>query len=674
MSPDPFRAATALPLASIRPFSWTASPHPGESLMGYVTRVMSVNVYPNTALALSLAGIETRYAGAVVSLSPDALAAVARLVGTTREILHALAGGAHGCGGDPSVVRRALSLVQVRRVSSLTLRREPWHHAIWDSRLLSFCPKSLEPLRDRCPVCDRRLDYRRSLGPTKCQLCVDETGLPTVDLRDYPLHVFPDVDEEAVGWAVDLLFAGPRADEAMSRLPQSLASMARARILDVLHFLLRVRREHAAQEGVRAPTAGSDIGFTPDEVAVGFRSLLRWPDSVDALVDEVRAVRSTRPGSFGRGKEIGGLDVMLGSVTTLPAEIRRVVREAADASFARSDEVAEGLVRRVEYRSDVDLVPRRQASREFVVGDRLLQRLVDDRTVFSMRADAHKSPILLKRSELAGIVAGREKAIALRVVVGILGILEPEVRGLVEDGRLPPFDDPSRRLLRQGATYVSREDLHRLVRDVEAATTLPRQEGERSRRLSLVVREAVGGLADWGAIFAAIAEGRIEVMRRDEAGSSLVGRLQIATGQVTALQAIARPLRNHRGKLDLQGVRAALGVSNALANLVVSSGLLGERGQIDLEGVARFRQLYASAREIVAGSPVAFHTLRPALEAAGIGPVHVLGPDPTGAMHHLYLRCEIEPWMGRFQMIGAIGGDKRGKSRRRRYLDLGERE
>lgn len=665
------------PGSTVRPFSWTASPYPGESLMGYVTRIMSVNVYPATAATLALAGIRSRYAGAVLSASLDVLADVATLLGTTREVVHTLAADAHGLrqgsAGDPSVVRRALRLMQVRRVSPLTLRRESWHHAVWDSRFLNFCPYSLEPLRDRCPVCERRLDYRRSLGPTKCQLCIDESGLPTVDLRDYPQGIVQDVDEEVVGPALDLVLGREGCEKTIARLPPTLTSMTRAEVLDILHFMLRVRREHHVDADIEDRTIGSRIGFTPREIAVGFQDLMLWPESADALVDEVRAGRSSRSGAYGRSKEIGTLDVLLRSTTTLPAEARHTLRNAADSSFARSDEVAEHLVRLAGYRQDTDLVPRRQASVEYVVGDRLLQSLIEDGEVFSMRADARKSPILIKRSELEVLVTGREKAIALRRVVGLLGLREAEVRGLIDAGRLPMFEHPSSRLLRAG-TYVARDDVDRLVREVEAVAAIRTSDAEESRRLSLVVRGIVGGLADWNTVFEAILAGTILVFRDRQAGSTMVGQLFVPTSSIPTLVGIATPLDGQVGKLDLQGVRAALGVSNHLACLIVASGLLGDRRRIGLEEIGRFRNTYILAKEIVAKAPVAFHTMRSVLEEAGIPPAHVLGSEGTGGICLLWLRSEVVPWMSRFRKVESpaevVDGRKRYRPRRRVFVEI----
>jgi hypothetical protein len=181
----------------------TSAPMDDESLVGLFSRTFERTVFTNFSKALARAGVATNRPDFVAGadLSDVQIDALARRLGTdvgeiSRRLHRPARGGRHDLRGvdfHGQFLRLTYLARQERRVSPRALLQSPHHRALWDLRPLSFDMATMEMLLDTCPVCDTRLGWRDLFGPTKCDRCVDDRGLPSTDLRDFPQ---PLVDED----------------------------------------------------------------------------------------------------------------------------------------------------------------------------------------------------------------------------------------------------------------------------------------------------------------------------------------------------------------------------------------------------------------------------------------------------------------------------------------------
>lgn len=181
----------------------TLAPMDDESLVGLFSRTFERTVFTNFSKALARAGVATNRPDFVAGadLSDVQIDALARRLGTdvgeiSRRLHRPAHGGRHDLRGvdfHGQFLRLTYLARQERRASPRALLQSPHHRALWDLRPLSFDMDTMEMLLDACPVCGTRLGWRNLFGPAKCDRCVDDRGLPSTDLRDFPQ---PLVDEE----------------------------------------------------------------------------------------------------------------------------------------------------------------------------------------------------------------------------------------------------------------------------------------------------------------------------------------------------------------------------------------------------------------------------------------------------------------------------------------------
>lgn len=192
--------------AKVMPAFATLAPMDDESLVGFFSRTFERTVFTNFSKALARAGVATNRPDFVagLDLSDAQVQALARRLGTdvgeiSRRLHRPAQGGAKGVRGidfHGQFLRLTYLARDERRVSPRALLDSPYHRALWDLRPLGFDMDTMETLLDACPVCGSKLGWRNLYGPTKCDRCVDERGLPGTDLRDFPQ---PLVDEEHRG-------------------------------------------------------------------------------------------------------------------------------------------------------------------------------------------------------------------------------------------------------------------------------------------------------------------------------------------------------------------------------------------------------------------------------------------------------------------------------------------
>jgi hypothetical protein len=129
--------------------------------------------------------------------------------------------------------------VKIRRVSPRALAISPYHRAIWELKPFTFDPATCERLLDTCPVCKRKLGWRRAQGPTMCDRCVDGRGIANVDLRDFPRSVFEVDDAEALNFVTGLVNPIEERKSAARRLlPPSWSNVSNSSIFEAVMALV----------------------------------------------------------------------------------------------------------------------------------------------------------------------------------------------------------------------------------------------------------------------------------------------------------------------------------------------------------------------------------------------------------------------------------------------------
>lgn len=162
-------------LVAARSLTLPVAAMPGESLIGLIARAARLNVLGNTTVILEDVGITLLHPGTVGQDIGDKVKALAAHLGCPADDVslrcHPYLGDQHGPQdvrwGDGALFRPDL-VVEWRRVSPASLKLADYHRAAWMNKLLPYCPESLERLIDSCQACGRKLKWRRAWGIGFC--------------------------------------------------------------------------------------------------------------------------------------------------------------------------------------------------------------------------------------------------------------------------------------------------------------------------------------------------------------------------------------------------------------------------------------------------------------------------------------------------------------------------
>jgi hypothetical protein len=216
-----------LPSSDFRRTALVEIPFQGESLLGFVNRVLSKTVYRNLEKAMSAAGLRRAAPEAlVISLQgAEEVALLARFLDCMPEHVASRTYAARALIGERCAsieffgtsIRKQFREPSIRRVSPRALDRGLYHRAVWDLRPFSFDPETKEFLLDSCPKCHLKLGWRRVHAPQHCDKCIDDRGFPAVDLRDFPQSLVEVEDDEALNFVTGLVDPDPKRKSAARR-------------------------------------------------------------------------------------------------------------------------------------------------------------------------------------------------------------------------------------------------------------------------------------------------------------------------------------------------------------------------------------------------------------------------------------------------------------------------
>lgn len=476
---------------------------------------------------------------------------------------------------------------------------------------------------DACPVCKAPFTFTRTLGVSHCSCCakVDEEGFVRggVNLEAYPQRIVRVRDEAALDYLTSLIdpSAVLRARVTTSAAPV-LSKFDRGDLFEggiALGCALTTPSDFRGKTLNRPFSAKDYKRFTPDLLARVGRALIDWPDTIQAIAEEIRADAPRRAGFFGIHKELGPLL----SVTMDPhvhPDFRKLLRQELDANMESS---ASRLptVRRAENRHRDDLVTTQAAAtlvgrtRKFVA-----TQIATSPDFTVIRTAGGKGPTLLKASELERAFALKDKLQPGTKAAVRLGIPPSAVADLAEEGLILRERGPIV-ALSSGKAYYHSDSLEALINRVMNMAR-PEEPPKCAIRITVGINRLGGELnARWGGIFKAILAGELPVWQ-------IRGRLSAVMTSL-AVEHISRLANYVHDKRDVRLVQSEVallaGENPNTITLAVEYRLISERPTI--EEARRFAELYISTPAIQAalgprGCDV--YSLRKLLAARGVSP------------------------------------------------------
>jgi hypothetical protein len=214
----------------IRPFAADMpKPIEGESLLGLFSRALDRTLIVKLKQALALVDVRPpgnssginilgKHAEGLATLFKLDREDVVRRLHPKTQFEHYSLNGSGAIDFFGTKIRTQYFETIFRRVSPRALTLSPHHRAVWDLRPFSFDPITRERLLSTCPVCGQRLRWVFVRGPTHCDVCVTDRGLPKTDLRGYPQPIVEFGDEEAIDFVVGLVDPDPKKREAVRKL------------------------------------------------------------------------------------------------------------------------------------------------------------------------------------------------------------------------------------------------------------------------------------------------------------------------------------------------------------------------------------------------------------------------------------------------------------------------
>ncbi len=521
---------------------------------------------------------------------------------------------------------RAVHLTWTRfRVAPRSMRHSPYLRAIWRLKVLSFDPESREWLLDACPVCKAPFNFTRTLGVSYCPRCekLDGEGFVRggVDLAAYPQRLVHVHDEAALDYLTGLIDPSPVLRARISTSAATvLSNFDRG---DLFEFALAIVCAMTTPSEFRGktlnrPFAAKDYKrFTPDLLARVGRALIDWPDTIQAIAEEIREGALRRQGFFGIHKELGPLL----SVTLDPhvhPDLRKLLREELDANMERSASRLPS-VRRAENRHRDDLVTTQVAAklvgrtRKFVANQIAAS---PDFTV--IRTAGGKGPTLFRASELEQAFSLKEKLEPSTKAAVALGIPPSAVADLADAGLIVRERGPIVSCS-SGKAYYHKDSLESLCSRMMKTAQLGAPP-KCAIRITAGINRLGGELnARWDAIFKAILEGELPVWQ-------IRGRLSAVMTSL-AVEHISRLANYVHDKRDVRLVQSEVallaGENPNTITLAVEYRLIAKRPTI--EEARRFADQYISTPAIQAalglrGCDVDVYSLRKVLAARGVSP------------------------------------------------------
>ncbi|MHC2674471.1 hypothetical protein ACVI1J_006634 [Bradyrhizobium diazoefficiens] len=642
-----------LPSDAPRFVATVGPPYPDESLLGFLTRALSGTFVESLSTALRKAHAMRPNPTSIATTLKDEteIARIAHLVGCRPKDIADRTYPIRFTQTKRKMVvldffcteiRPRHRVTKVRRVSPRALQRAQYHRAIWELRIFSFDPETRELLIDTCPVCTRTLGWRRALGPTVCDKCVDDDGLPTVDLRDFEQPLIKVADEEALDFVTGLVAPDPgRKEAARSLLPEEFRCFSNSSLFEAV-TAVALGLAGCAENGPLKINVAHIPQLTPELLCLAGRAVIGGQAGFDALCERFRLATGRRAGRHGRHRELGRLVGLSDSESSLHPDIRAIFRRMIDFNLASAIEA--------ELSSSGEAGPAlpimRMASKLKVRPERL-RRLSHSGAVPVVRAEGEgKVPVRMAVKHVAPIVrslpdALRAKEVSIKIDAPIYA-----VRDLAEHGLIQRLDQSVASMLATSAAY-SKSSVDELIARLKTAhckhaSGIP---------LMLACTLIRTGATPWGAVVKAILEVPDAVARYPKSK-----RFSLRKLVVTDANAFTTAVRRHLTS-DETIEDGWIGPAEAAEVLKITYAFFWRlaRARPDLvkprrEGSVPYlvADIQALAESYIFVGEIAFRReLHPRLAVAWLKSI---GVEPAFAVRRkqdlAYLRSEVESWLG----------------------------
>lgn len=213
----------------------SVTPFPDESFQSIVLRWAALNDFDSVHAFTGGIGVE--YANRPSQLFSHAdLSKLSEITGLDH---HDLASRAIPlCDEDPTLrtffgltlSRRDVDL-RVRRFAPASLRKAPYHRALWQIRTVPYCIESWQSLSELCPDCGTRQRWSRGFGLDLCDRCLGP-------LDQAPAHYADEAFRPGLKLAASIIHPIQSVREkAMAEVPTALQSMGSSATYELLMHL-----------------------------------------------------------------------------------------------------------------------------------------------------------------------------------------------------------------------------------------------------------------------------------------------------------------------------------------------------------------------------------------------------------------------------------------------------
>ena len=510
---EPWRVSRMLPIIE------------GESLDGYISRVAAAHHFSRLAEVTSQGGAEKNNRQQAAFLDSPGVTAIAeclRIEPST--LLH------HAPLMSPDGKRRKIFDIQLaadhfqfayRRFSPSALEASPHHRALWNLRLFPFCLETWEYLEERCPhpACRRRQRWRRTLGVELCDYCGEPLTNAVAEKVPYELR-------QNLEYLLGVVHPAPVCRErARGRLPEALRKLD-ADDLIMLSCMLAAVKDPRRKHPIFSPTFCLDQArnvFVP-ALAETWPLLEGWPHAFEALLTE-RLNSSTTGQSTGTYRVAYHFLIRCRRRKLSPA-LRRLIEEFL--SRCRN--------------APLSGIDGHQAAK---IAGRVLYSLLIMRRKGELKSklclDGNRFYLLFDRHSVEQLARELKPQVTCEYLTARLGIPRYGVRDLVNRGLLTQSPVPSGRSERLAVFRDSADDLLESLAKVMPETTT-----DYAVPLSKLMYCLDGGPKPWGAVLAAILDGKLPAALAPGT-HRLVDRIYLRSAKVIRLR-----MFSDRPKLDPQ--------------------------------------------------------------------------------------------------------------------------
>lgn len=495
------------PIPAVSPLKrvmWGLTPHADESLLGFIARTADHNVLESTFAITGQAGqVHGNRTNSAISqaVRQNELAYILRVDHeeiARRSYVHPEGEVKRSFFG--LTLRYTEVEAKLRRFSPTSLRHSPHHRAIWDCRLLPFCPESWDMLSSECHRCGAQQLWRSATGISRCDTC-------SADLSEASAEKVAPQSREVLGWFASLLSPSSEVrDIARSSVAASLARLSPTQLVTLAIRLLAV-----VDPWVKTATYN---GWRQDPqrylsaLVVAVPMLRDWPMG---FISHVRTVQAGK-GSSWHESSVKSCDRFLKKLVKDQDPALRVVGSAVLMQINPSDQLASSA--HVDLQEAADLLGRGVPSLKEWRSKNLLRA-----TVGLRKGQLSHCFDRAEITRLAEFVRDRVSAEAFAASFGMTfhGVEQLQCMQLLTASAHPWID----------ATYDSPQfagsEIAKLSAKLSAAAK-PVEMIESGQPLTDCLNSIGGCLRPWGPIFSALLEGTVPFALLNE-GKTIAARI-----------------------------------------------------------------------------------------------------------------------------------------------------